>query len=330
MSSALRSLGWAAALLLATDARAAARGHSPQLQPDEPHAEAATTDGWAVLRAPGPLEILIRGGSFTMGSDTPAVARARELCELEPRGKECSNRELFPSLFADELEPHQVVLDDYWIDRTEVTCAAYRRCTEVGVCRGPSNTAARAWTARDDYPMSLVSWDDATTYCAWRGARLPTEAEWERAARGWSARAFPWGNVFNPMVLNHGRFAFDPLDDGDGFAELGPVGSFPEGATPEGVLDLAGNVEEWVADWYAPSYPEQDTVNPKGPPTGDVRVIRGGSFQSGRPWLRATARSFDLPTRRRGWRGFRCARDHHPAPSAGVAATIATPDTTAH
>jgi sulfatase modifying factor 1 len=322
-----RTLPAALALALPAQALGAAKARPTAELHAAPGREAGTRDRLAVLAAPGPLELLLRGGTFRMGSDSTAIAQARELCALEPRGKECGNRELLPSLFADELEPHWVTLSDFWLDRTEVTNLAYRRCVEVGVCRVPGSAAAQAWTADGDDPATLVSWDDAFTYCAWRGARLPTEAEWERAARGWSGRTYPWGNVYNPMLLNHGRFAFDPLDDGDGFAELAPVGSFPAGSTPEGVLDLAGNVEEWVADWYAPSSPQEHAVNPKGPPNGDVRVIRGGSFQSGRPWLRASARAFDIASRRRAWRGFRCARDHHPSPPFGPAAVdVATPD----
>jgi formylglycine-generating enzyme required for sulfatase activity len=245
------------------------------------------------------------------------------MCEWEPRGSECDDRQRFPSGFADELEPHWVTLDDFWLDRTEVTNAAYRRCVEAGVCAAPGYAAARAWTSGDHRPATLVSWFDANAYCRWRGARLPTEAEWERAARGWSKRRYPWGNVFNRQIVNHGKFSFDPLDDGDGFAELAPVASFVQGLTLEGIADLAGNAEEWVADWYAPGYSADDAINPSGPQTGDVRVVRGGSYQSGRAWLRGAARSFDLPSRRRAWRGFRCARSPAgsgppPAPTGGA------------
>ncbi|MEM1030776.1 MAG: SUMF1/EgtB/PvdO family nonheme iron enzyme [Myxococcota bacterium] len=257
-----------------------------------------------VLRAPGPRRVLIRGGTFTMGATIPAVATAQTMCRAEPLGRACT-----ATLHADELVPHPVRLRDFWLDRTEVTVAAYARCVEVGVCRAPPHEAARKWTARPEHPMTLVSWYDAQRYCGFRGGRLPTEAEWERAARGWSDRVFPWGDVFNPRLANHGRFSTVALDAGDGFAELAPVGAYRAGRTPEGIYDLAGNVEEWVADWYAPGYDDGEVTNPTGPAVGDLRVIRGGSYRDGRSWLRTTARAKALPSTRRAHRGFRCAWD---------------------
>jgi len=262
----------------------------------------ATRHGILQLRTPGPRRILIRGGKFTMGSTIPAIATAQVMCRSEPLGKACN-----ATLFADEMVSHDVQLTDFWIHRTEVSVRAYRRCIEAGVCRGPTHEAGRRWTARLDHPMTLISWYEAKQYCAWVGGRLPTEAEWERAARGWNDRIFPWGDVFNPRIANHGRFSTQPLDDTDGHYELAPVGHYRAGRTPEGVYDLAGNVEEWVADWYAPGYPEADAVDPTGPEAGDLRVVRGGSFKDGRPWLRTTARGKALPSARRTHRGFRCA-----------------------
>ena len=267
--------------------------------------ESATTNPIITLRAEGPVGVLIRGGTFTMGSDVVAVIGAYEACTQEPQRERCRQ-----NMFADELAEHQVSLGDFWLDRTEVTNAAYGRCVEAAVCAIRPNEGARAWTARGDTPATLVTWSEAVTYCQWVGARLPTEAEWERAARGWADRRYPWGDIFNPHICNHGRFALDTasLDASDGFAELAPVGSFPQGRTLEGIDDLAGNAEEWVSDWYAPGYPEREQWDPHGPEVGDHRVVRGGSFQSGQAWLRATARAHDLPSSRRAWRGFRCAR----------------------
>jgi formylglycine-generating enzyme required for sulfatase activity len=304
----------AAALLLAATAllgtlllggQAAARRGGPGRR------EAHTSDKTVVLTTPGPEMILIRGGVFRMGSSIPEIATAQAMCRLEPLARECR-----PTNFADEMLAHDVMLDDYWIDRTEVTARAYTRCVEAGACDPPAFDAAADWTAEPEHPMTLVSWYDARNFCAWRGARLPTEAEWERAAKGWSGRTYPWGHIYNPKLCNHGRFALDPLDDSDGFAELAPVGSFPQGRTPEGVDDLAGNVEEWVSDWYAPDYPETTVVNPTGPKNGDEKVVRGGSFADGRAWMRAAARSWSLPSLKRPARGFRCVR------SAGTQRTL--------
>src|SRR5690606_525588 len=114
---------------------------------------------------------------------------------------------------------HTVMLSDYWIDRHEVTTRDYRRCVDAGACSLPGSGAAASWNEPPELPVTLVSWYDADAYCRWRGGRLPTEAEWERAARGWSERAFPWGDVFNGRICNHGRYSFDPLDPSDGHAE---------------------------------------------------------------------------------------------------------------
>lgn len=271
---------------------------------DQPRRDADSSEGRVVLRAPGSPRVLLRGGVFRMGSDIPEVALAQAMCRLEPLERECD-----ASVFADEMIAHDVMLSDFWIDRTEVAVAAYQRCVDAGACATPGHAGARAWNSRPDLPVTLVSWYDADGYCRWVGGRLPTEAEWERAARGLNGRVFPWGDLYNPKICNHGRFAPVPLDDRDGFAELAPIASFPQGRTPEGIDDLAGNVEEWVSDWYAPAYPEADLVDPTGPGTGDRKVVRGGSFQAGRAWLRSAARGKDLPSARRAWRGFRCAWD---------------------
>jgi sulfatase modifying factor 1 len=293
-----------AALLAVADVSADPRRRLvPPPPPAPPAAEARTGDGIAVLRAPGPDAVLIRAGSFTMGTAELEIAHILAICRAEPAREDCSEDK-----FASELWAHEVYLSDYWIDRTEVTVARYRQCAAAGRCAAPPFASGGARFDRPDYPVTLVNWNEARVFCAWAGGRLPTEAEWERAARGSVGRRYPWGNVYNPFLLNHGRFAWDDLDPSDGFLELAPVGSFPNGRTPEGVEDMAGNVEEWVSDYYAPEYPRTSAVNPKGPDAGDHRVLRGGSFAHGRPWVRGASRLFDLPGGRRPWRGFRCVR----------------------
>lgn len=266
---------------------------------------AAASGDAVVLRTPGPERVLLRAGAFVMGSDEREIAGALAECRQEPAGEEC--REEF---FAHEFPPHPVWISDVWIDRTEVSVARWARCVAAGACAALPWDAGAARFSAPDRPVTLVTWFDAVAFCTWAGGRLPTEAEWERAARGLRGRRHPWGEVYNPMSLNHGRFAWDPHDERDGFRELAPVASYPAGRTPDGIDDLAGNVEEWVSDWYAPEYPEAAMADPKGPDTGETRVVRGGSYVSGRPWVRAAARDHDRPTVRRSFRGFRCA---HPA-----------------
>src|SRR5262245_42590725 len=172
------------------------------------------TDGRGVvaLRVPGPDRILVRGGTFTMGSDEVEVALALATCQQEPAGSACK-----PEPFGAEYPAHEVYLSDYWIDRTEVTVAAYMRCVDAGRCREPPVASGGARFAAPDYPVTLVTWSDAATFCNWNDARLPTEAEWERAARGLSGRRYPWGMIYNPHLANHGALAFDVFDDRDGF-----------------------------------------------------------------------------------------------------------------
>jgi sulfatase modifying factor 1 len=299
-------LALAAVLSISALLAAAPPRRAPAPPPQPPADEAPTEPGLAVLRTPGPAEILFRAGTFTMGSSDEEVTLARKVCDAEPRHDDCRDE-----IFAFEQAQHEVYLSDYWLDRTEVTVARYRRCVAAGPCAMPPYAEGGERFDQPSLPVVLVTWNDARRFCAWAGGRLPTEAEWERAARGAgpNGRRYPWGNVYNPFLANHGAQGLEDLDARDGFLELAPVGSFPDGRTPEGLEDLAGNAQEWVADWFATEYPKADTANPKGPDNGEMRVVRGGSYVHGRLRLRAAARDREPPNERLPWMGFRCARD---------------------
>jgi formylglycine-generating enzyme required for sulfatase activity len=191
----------------------------------------------------------------------------------------------------DEFPAHDVMLDAYWMDQLEVTNAMYQLCVGAAICTPPQNfdSQRRKNYYNDpqfkDYPVVYVSWGQAKAYCEWTDRRLPTEAEWERAARGDDMRTFPWGEDkpdyrfanFNMLVTDTSR-----------------AGSYPLGASPFGVLDMAGNVAEWVNDFYRGNYYSvSEPVNPMGPPAGSTlfHVVRGGSLGDAEINIRVSKRS---------------------------------------
>ena len=204
----------------------------------------------------------------------------------------------------DEYPPHKVELRSFVIDKTEVTVHDYEACVVARVCRSAAlNEEARA-VLTPQHPISGVSWYDAVKYCEWVGKRLPTEAEWEQAARAPRAGKYPWDGPFDASRVN-------VRGDGDGYPRTAPVGSFPTGASGYGALDLAGNVAEWTADWYeATWYQKSPGVNPKGPEasTGS-RAVRGGSWADTDYMARATVRLGIDPNLSNDSIGFRCAAD---------------------
>ncbi len=294
--------------------------HAPAHPPTTPQ-EHALTGGLVRLRAPGSTMIRIAASQFSMGSTEADVITALVECQAgrtDSRGHPRTAR-AWPACrderFHLELKQHPVTLSSYWLDRTEVTVAAYEQCVRLRRCEPIPYAQGATRFAHSDFPVSLVSHDRASTYCKFRGARLPTEAEFERAARGVSGRRYPWGNLFNHRACNHGRLGWTTTDHRDGFAELAPVGSFPSGRTPDGLLDLAGNVAEWVGDAFAVAYPEGLQTNPTGPglaSTTGMKVVRGGSYESPAPLLRGAARDAAEPSTTRPTIGFRCARSALP------------------
>jgi formylglycine-generating enzyme required for sulfatase activity len=227
-----------------------------------------------------------------------------------------------PYYWGAEAPMHRVSLDGYWIYRTEVTNSMYMACVEEKACPRPaynrSSTRSEYFgnPVYDDYPVIFVSYRDATAYCVWSGGRLPTEAEWEKAARGTDARLFPWGNEppngkrVNYCDWNCTASLRDSSQD-DGYRETAPVGSFPDGASPYGVLDMSGNVWEWVFDWFQATYYQvSPELNPRGPASGTSRVVRGGSWYNPADGVRTVNRALQTPDKTLETVGFRCVVDN--------------------
>ena len=237
--------------------------------------------------------VLIPAGPFTMGSGDPRAT--------------------------DEGPVHEVHLSAYYIDRYEVTNVQFTVFVEA---TGYLTTAEQegqiekedgiSWrhpegpgsdiSTQLDHPVVYVSWYDAQTYCGWSGKRLPTEAEWEKSARGTDGRIWPWGNIFETGYANiWGRE--------DGYEKTAPVGTFPSGVSPYGALDMAGNVWERCTDWYGQDYYTGGAnKNPQGPEKGQYKILRGGSWINSESVLRTTKRYKILPADRSPYVGFRCAR----------------------
>ncbi len=266
--------------------------------PAVPRAVAPTGERTSLAAREG--RVLVPAGAFLMGSSEQDLAEAALLCVRDgvPEAA-CAEEQL-----QDELPVHEVRLPAFRIDRTEVTNADYARCVRSGECRSPMQFPGDRRFDGERYPVVGVSWSDAAAFCRWTAGRLPTEAEWERAARGLSARIFPWGRTWNPHLANHGRFGIAPGDGGDGFRHTAPVGSYPDGASALGILDLAGNVWEWTTDWY-----EEYEPDPAAPSGHVYRAIRGGSWTSPAHHLRVTTREAAPPEYRSLEIGLRCAQD---------------------
>jgi formylglycine-generating enzyme required for sulfatase activity len=237
--------------------------------------------------------VLVPAGPFHMGCDDSA----HDFCD------------------DDQLPYHVVHLDAFYIDRTEVTVDAYRACVNAGDCTAPVDPAANCeWLHAEhgNHPMNCVDWFQSQAFCQWLGRRLPTEAEWEKAARGTDGRTYPWGEA--PVSCEYAA-TFDEALGGRGCGTddtMAVCSRSPAGDSPYGLCDMAGNVWEQVADWYGASwYLESPAENPQGPSTGPGRVARGGTINMvGKDeYLRTFFREYHQPTAIDQLLGFRCARD---------------------
>ncbi len=257
----------------------------------------------SLLGVDGVEMVLVPAGDFIMGSTSDDVDTALALCSQS--GNRCSRSD-----FTNEMPQRTVYLSEFYIDVTEITNDQYRACVNAGVCAAPSDSDAPDVRYRvsnyynmrqyDDYPVVRIRWEDARTYCQWVGEQLPTEAQWEKAARGTDGRIFPWGNSFNNNRAN--------TEEGGG-DNVKSVGSYPDGRSPYGVYDMAGSVWEYVADWYSDTYYQNaPNTDPTGPSSGADHVLRGGSYSDFKEFARVTNRGTPHSgSIRSGFRGFRCA-----------------------
>jgi len=218
----------------------------------------------------------------------------------------------------DERPLRLVQMDAFFMDETEVTVGQYTQCVDAGACRVPRVSSENYYgnAAFNDYPVIFVNWYDAQTFCEWRGARLPSEAEWEMAASFDPVEAakyrFPWGDSFDGNKLNfcdvNCTHSSRDTNYDDGYRFAAPVGTYPDGRSPIGAYDMAGNVVEWLGDWYGFSYyREGNDVNPRGPTEGEFKSIRGGSWLSAADEVETVARSSFDPLVAQANVGFRCA-----------------------
>jgi formylglycine-generating enzyme required for sulfatase activity len=241
--------------------------------------------------------VYVPAGKFLMGSNDDHINQATEWCGC---GKD---------RFTDELYMHEVYVSAFYIDKYEVTNRQFMAFASAAgyVTDAENKYEANTWRTaftpgKEDHPVVWMTWNDANAYCQWAGKRLPTEAEWEKAARSDDARLWPWGNEWDNTRLN--------MNQGQRGTTT-KVGSFPTGASPYGAMDMGGNAWEWVNDWHSFTYYQNGTdrdQDPKGPEGGEDRVLRGGSFNNGMHDVRCANRHKGGQMGYAPDHGFRCAK----------------------
>lgn len=239
----------------------------------------------ATMEVPGGM-VLVPAGEFLMGSD-PQKDRAAGPQELPQR---------------------RVYLDAFWMDRYEVSNVEYLRFVLGTGADWPKFWRESPFPEKASlHPVINVSWQEADAFCRWAGKRLPTEAEWEKAARGVDGRIFPWGN--EPAGWLKSNIAHPGSKRGFKYPPLAKIDRYDKGLSPYGVYQMAGNVSEWVSDWFDPTYYRQaQDTNPQGPKTGELKVFRGGSWNEDPEVARSAGRNAGSPDRKSYLTGFRCAK----------------------
>ncbi|MBI4401484.1 MAG: formylglycine-generating enzyme family protein [Nitrospirae bacterium] len=268
---------------------------------------------WLVTATAQTSESLTKGGA---GGGRPTAGAEAPGAPKEFMGKDGAPMVLIPSGefvmgapegIDDEQPEHRVWVDAFYLDKYEVTNARYDKFLEERGHARPKYWDQLDLSVHGELPVVGVDWRDAQAYCEWAEKRLPMEAEWEYAARGKDRRRYPWGNTEpTPNLANYGkRWSYKFYQD-----RLESVTSHEAGTSPYGIYNMAGNVFEWVADWYEIKYYVQSPErNPPGPPAGELKVARGGSWNFASEYLRTTSRMRFKPMYREADVGMRCARD---------------------
>ena len=304
-------------LTAAADTVASTARQTVEISPQQPQTPPST-----IVGNDGAEMILVPAGEFIMGSDADEIARLA----------------IKQALVEDEMPRHRVSLDTFYMDTYEVTNAHFQQFVHATGYRTQAEREDWGWADTGDewgkvnganwraplgpgssiaeleqHPVIQVSQEDAKAYCAWAGKRLPTEAEWEKAARGTDGRIYPWGDQFDGTRLNfcdaHCQRSWQDQASNDGYRYTAPVGHSTGDKSPYGAYDMAGNVREWVADWYDKNYYKNSpTRNPPGPASGEQAVLRGGGWVNTARNVRVPFRSRLEPAHRYGYVGIRCAK----------------------